>query len=154
MDPVEQIRYSVQKRVDSLGAEIIRFAELKQSITVSPGLSEAERAERTGEAEEFLRQRMETVFGEGSDSISSDIQLILDTSDKQAGDMERGRAAAGIWRQELPGLRRFLEYCTGIIESHPLKISPEVRKSQKCLTEASCVLEKISVRVGIAVGEE
>jgi hypothetical protein len=154
MDPVEQINASVQRRVEGLGTEIIRFTEQKQSISEDRGLSEADRTEKIGAAADVLRQKMDTVFGKADDSIISDLQRILETSGEQSSARKRALAATEVWRRELPGLRRFLEYCTGMIAEHPDKISPDVRESQKCLTEATCVLERISALVEDAVTEK
>ncbi|MCL4473271.1 MAG: hypothetical protein M1539_00675 [Actinobacteria bacterium] len=151
MDPVEQISSNVQTRVDGLGAEIIRYAEKKQDISEIRDLSEADRAEKISGARDLLDQRMDAAFGEDEESIDAEIQRIVEASKSQETARERAIAAAEIWRQELPGLRQFLEYCGGMIAAHQGKATQELRESQKCLTEASCVMDKISARVRQAV---
>lgn len=153
MDPVVKIRRDIQTRVNRLGAEIIRSAEEKKEIFGSADLSEADKIERVDAARDLLRQNMEIVFGEGDGSISFDIQRVLEASKEQTTEMERAQKAADIWRQELSGLQQFLEYCAGIIEAHPGEMSPELHESQKCLTEASVVLDKISTRVARVLKE-
>ena len=147
MDPIEQISHNVKIRVDRLGTEIIRVAEEKKVILGSTDLSDADRTAKINAVRDGMRQNMDVVFGEGDGSISFDIRRVLEAGIAPAAEKDRIRKAADIWLQELPGLRGFLDYCAGMIEAHLGDMSPELRKSQKCITEASVVLDKISSRV-------
>lgn len=148
MDPVENISYGVRMRVNRLGTRIIRFADDRKAIFDSVDLSDDQKTEKIEAARRLLRQDLDTAFDSGDGSITSEIDHILEESKEQPAEIRKGALkAAGIWRQELPGLRQFLEYCAGMIEAHPGEVSPEVRESQKCITEASVVLDKIAGRV-------
>lgn len=153
MDPAEQILIAVRTSLDMLGTEIIGFAQKKRNIAGRPGLPEDEKAGMIDAARARLNEQMETVFGAGKGSIEFDIQQIIDiTAESMAADRDKAQTAAGIWRQELPGLKQYLQYCAALIEAHPGEISPAVRRSHKCLTEARVVMDGVSARVAAEAG--
>ncbi|MBE0429204.1 MAG: hypothetical protein IBX61_04955 [Thermoleophilia bacterium] len=148
MDPVIQISNEARMRLRSLGDEIIRFADEKKSILKSTLMSEAEKQGKIDSEKTSLRMYMDIVFGEGDGSIAEDIRRIL----AESGDSERAKAAAGVWHGEIPGLRRFVEYCAQMIEEDPG--SPEARKGGKCLIEATEILNQIADRAERAAREQ
>ncbi len=151
MDLVQQINESIRQRLDNLGGEIIRFAETNQSIRQSRGLADADVAAMIGAARGEIDRQIRVCFGAGEGSIDADLRHILSSAERAAA-AEKGRAASEIWRQELPGLRQFMEYCVEMIASHPGELSAEVRQGLKCLTEASVVMEKVTARVEQTAG--
>ena len=152
MDPVEQINREVQGKVNGLGTEIIRFGEEKKRILARTDLPDDAKTGMIEPSREALVGHMETIFGEADGSINQDIDGIVEACSGQAvRQIDRVRKAAGVWRRELPDLRRFLEYCAEMIEEHPGELSPEIQKSQKCVTEATVVLERITSRVELEV---
>lgn len=147
MDPVEKIDYEVRIRVDSLGDQIIGYAEEKRVISARADLSEADKAGQIEAAHSMLQQAMDIAFSREPGSICLGIRSIHDACEGPATEKERIRAAVELWQEELPALRRYLEYCAEMIEAHPHETTPELRQSQKCVTECSVVLEKICNRV-------
>ena len=150
MDPVDEIRQDVQMRMQSLGAEIIRFSEKKKSIIGSVSLSETDKSQKVAAERERLKQILDTIFGAGDKSIEAGIKRVLKTSGEQG--RERAQAAANIWIEELPDLRRFIEYCAEMIEADAG--TREVVKGRKCLTETTVVMDQIAARAERALAEE
>lgn len=146
MDPFVKLSHDVQAKIDKLGDAIIGFAQKKNSILKSRA-SDADKAEQISAARSSLERAMETVFGKGEGSISRDIECADEACRLDKATAASAGKALGIWREELPNLKRFLEYCTAMIEEHPGDATPQVRKSQKCITKATVVLGKISNRI-------
>lgn len=151
MDTVEAIKKSVQSALGELGTGIIQFADLAQGFMEDSRLSPADRERKISAARDILTRKMESAFGEGEHSIKAGIERIFAAGGDQQADRGIGLKARGIWEEELPDLRRYLEYCTDLIAAHPGETCREVRQGQKCLTEATVVLDKISSRVERAV---
>ncbi len=146
MNPFAKLNQDVQTKIDKLGDAIIEFAEGKNSILKSRA-SDADKAEQISAARSSLERAMETVFGKGEGSISRDIECTDEVCRLDKAAAARASKVLGIWREELPNLKQFLEYCAAMIEEHPGDATPQVRKSQKCITKATVVLGKISSRI-------
>ena len=147
MDPAGQIFTSVRQRIDALAEEILRFLDNKQQLSGRRDLPETLRAERIRASRERLTAQMDSAFGYGSDSLRVRISQIAERAGERGAEAVLASRCAEIWTEELPGLRRFLEYCAGLIEAHRGPVTPEMRDSHICLLQAEVVMTGIAARV-------
>jgi hypothetical protein len=149
MEPVEQIFICVQEKIDKLGDQIIVCAEQERAVSSQTGLPEETMTARIKAVRLMFESQMETAFGEGGGSIAEGIDAVVTQAarEPEPSTVARAHAAAGVWKRELPELRRFLEYCAGMITAHREEPDEEMRQCHKCLTQATIVLERISCMV-------